>query len=129
MTLIETVIGLAIIGAAFYLLISVFIALTPRTSTVESINKKVYLAQEKIEEYLARDFANVVSVEAAGFTGDFTDYSYQIVVNYVATNELNIPVAGPTNFKNVKVKVWGGPVDSAATVEIVSLVASYEISY
>jgi prepilin-type N-terminal cleavage/methylation domain-containing protein len=126
LTLVETVIGMIIIGIAFYLLIAVFIALAPRTAQVETINKKVYLAQEKIEEYLARGFSGVASVGATSFPGNFSNYNYQIVVTYVTTSDLQTAVGGPTSFKNIKVRVWGGPVDAAGTVEIVSLLTSYE---
>ena len=112
---------------AFYALIWVFINTTPRTAMIEQLNKKAYLAQEKIEEYLSRPFTQITSVGATSFPGHFSDYQYQIIVNYVATNELNTPVAGPTPFKNVKVRVWGGKISPAATVEITSLVATYEI--
>jgi len=127
LTLVETIIGTIVIGIAFYLLIAVFITLAPRTARVETLNKKVYLAQEKTEEFLARNFSQTASVGAAAFTGNFSNFNYQIVVTYVATADLNTAIAGPSSFKNVKVRVWGGTVDSAGTVEIVSLVTSYEV--
>jgi len=127
LTLIETVIGMAIMAVAFSILMWVFTNVTPRTAAVESLNKKAYLAQEKIEEFLARPFTLVTSQAATSFSGSFSDYQYQVVVNYVATSELNTPVAGPTPFKNVKVRVWGGKVDPAQTIEVVSLVATYEV--
>lgn len=127
LTLVETVIGLTIIAIAFYTLISVFISILPRTAQVETLNKKSYLAQEKIEEFLARDFTAVTSVAATSFSGDFSSYRYQIDVSFVASTELNTPVPGPTNYKNVKVKVWGGPVDALGTVEVISLATTYEV--
>jgi len=127
MTLVETVTGLATIGTAFYLLISVFINLAPRSARVDNLNKKAHLAQEKIEEHLARPFSQVGSVAASSFAGSFSNFKYQVVVTYVATGDLNTPVAGPTAFKNVKVRVWGGTVDLPGTIEIVTLAASYEI--
>lgn len=127
MTLIELIIGLTVIGIAFYLLISIFVNIVPRTALVETLNKKVYLAQEKMEEYLTRSFSSTESVAATSFTGSFTNFKYQIVVTTVESTDLNAPVAGPTGFKNVKVRVWGGPVDAAGTVEIVSLVTSHEV--
>ncbi|MDD5382100.1 MAG: hypothetical protein PHH60_00365, partial [Candidatus Margulisbacteria bacterium] len=71
-------------------------------------------------------FGNVTSVTPRSFTGNFSNYNYQIVMTYVTTSELNNPATGTTNFKNVKVRVWGGPVDQLGTVEIVSLVTTYE---
>jgi Tfp pilus assembly protein PilV len=126
MTLIETAIGMTIIAIAFYALIAVFITLAPRTARVENINKKIYLAHEKMEEYLTRPFTNITSVGASSFTGSFSNYNYQIVVTYVATADLNTSVAGPTPFKNVRTRVWGGPLDQSSTVEIVTLAVSYE---
>ena len=127
LTLVETVIGLTVIGIAFYILIAVFVTLSPRTIQVETLNKKVYLAQEKMEEYLARDFTAIASVAAASFTGDFSTYSYQITAANVNSSDLNTATSEATGFKNVKVRVWGGPIDSAAAVEIVSLVTTYEV--
>ncbi len=127
LTLVETVIGMVIIGIAFYLLIAVFVALAPRTAQVETLNKKTYLAQEKTEEFLARGFSGVASAPASSFSGSFSNYQFQIFVTYVATSDLNTAVGGPTNFRNVKVRVWGGPVEAAGTVEVVSLLTSYEV--
>ncbi len=127
MTLIELIIGAAIIGISFYVLISIFITILPRTARIETLDKKVYLAQEKMEEYLARSFDNISGEAETNFGGGFSSYKYQILVTYVATSELNWAVAGPTPFKNVKVRVWGGQVDPQAAVEITTLVATYEI--
>lgn len=122
MTLIEIIMAMVIIGLAFYSLIAVFITLAPRGTRVENLNKKLYLAQEKIEETLTRSFSQVQSVNPTAFTGaGFISYNYQILVTYVATSDVNTPVGGPTPFKNVKVRVWGGPVDLSSTVEITSL--------
>ncbi len=126
-TLIETIMGVVVIAISFYLLIAVLINLTPRTARVETITKKVYLAQEKMEEFLARGFAVAGNLGPSSFPGNFSNYQYQVIVTYVATNELNTAVGGPTPFKNVKVRVWGGPLDSFGTVEVVSLLATYEV--
>lgn len=128
MTLIEVIMAVVVIGLAFYSVIALYITLAPRTARVENINTKVYLAQEKIEETIARQFANIsssgpTSIESPGLG----NYSYQIVVAYVATSDLNTAVGGPTPYKNVKTKVWGGPLDQSSTVEIISLAASYEV--
>lgn len=127
LTLVETIIGMTVIAVAFYLLIAVFVTLAPRTARVETLNKKVYLAHEKLEEYLTRDFGQTASVAATALTGSFANYNYQIVVTYVSTSDLNTTITGPSNFKNVRVQVWGGQPDAAAVVEIVSLVTSYEV--
>jgi len=125
LTLIECAIGIIIISIAFYTLIAVYITLTPRSISVESIDKKVFLAQEKMEEYIARPYGSVESVSATPFGGDFAAFNYQIIATTVATNDLG--AAAPSNLKSVKVRVWGGPVDRFLTVEVVTLIATYEI--
>lgn len=127
MTIIELIIGMVIIGVAFYLLISIFIAIAPRTARVETIDKKIYLAQGKMEEFLARPFSLISNEGPSAFTGNFSNYSFRINVAYVAATDLNTPIAGPTNFKNVKVQVWGGATERTASVEVTTLVTSYEI--
>jgi prepilin-type N-terminal cleavage/methylation domain-containing protein len=126
-TLIELAISITIMAIAFYLLVTVFTTFAPRTVTVEMINRKTYLAQEKMEEHLAKSFASVASVSATSFTSPSSAYTYQIIVTYVATSDLNTPVAGPTPFKNVKVRVWGGTIDASKSVEVVSVISSYEV--
>ena len=125
MTLVEVIIGLVIMGIAFYSLIAVFATLAPRTAVIENITKKTYLAQEKMEEYLANSFTNIISVDATSFQAPFSNYKYKIIVTNVASTELNTPVAQSTNYKNVKVRVWGGPVDLYSTIEVISLVTFY----
>ena len=123
MSMIETVMAITIIGIGFYTLISVFVTLAPRNFNVENINKKVYLAQGKMEEYLAKGYY-VASVGATTFeTASLKSYSYKVIVTTVATNNLDSQVAS-SPFKNVKVDVWGGPIDSSGTVELVTVVGS-----
>ena len=125
MSMIETVMAIVIIGIGFYTLISVFVTLAPRNFNVENINKKVYLAQGKMEEYLAKGYY-VTGVGATTFeTASLKNYSYKVIVTTVATNNLDSQVAS-SPFKNVKVDVWGGPVDAAGTVELVTVVGSVD---
>jgi prepilin-type N-terminal cleavage/methylation domain-containing protein len=125
MSMIETVMAIVIIGIGFYTLISVFATLAPRNFNVENINKKVYLAQGKMEEYLAKGFY-VTGVGATTFeTASLKNYSYKVIVTTVATNNLDSQVAS-SPFKNVKVDVWGGPLDAAGTVELVTVVGSVD---
>lgn len=126
-TLVETALAIVIIAISFYSIIAVFASLLPRTANLDSFTQKVYLGQEKIEEYLARDFNSVNSVGETAFAAPFAAFKYQIIVTYVTSADVNTPVAGPTDFKNVRVRTWGGSVDPASSIEIVSLVTTYEI--
>ncbi|MCU0641133.1 MAG: type II secretion system GspH family protein [Candidatus Margulisbacteria bacterium] len=127
LTLVETIIGLTVIAIAFYLLAAVFINLAPRTAQIEVIEKKTFLANEKIEEYLARPFGLAATGETAGaFSSGLDNYNFRVIVTQVASSDLNTPVAGPTDYKNITVRVWGGQVDPAATIEVISLLTTYE---
>jgi len=127
-SLIELVIGMVIMALAFYSLISVFMLTAPKTAQIENINKKVYLANGKMEEYLARTFAQATSGETTGpFTGNFSEYNYKIVVTYVSSRDVNTTTREVTNYKKVRTLVWGGNLDTSKTVEVVTLVTSYEI--
>ena len=126
-TLIETVMAIVIISILFYTLIAIFITLVPRSVMLENIDKRTYLAQEKTEELLARSFATISNVGTTPFSGDFSNYLFKIDVTYVASTELNTEVGGPTNFKRIKVSVWGGSENNSSTLEVITLVTSAEV--
>jgi prepilin-type N-terminal cleavage/methylation domain-containing protein len=122
-SLIEMVIAIVIIGIAFYALISVFITVAPRNVNVEDITKATHLAFEKMEETTVKNFTGVATVSATSFTGDFSQFQYQVVVDYVTSTEPNVVAPGATSYKRVKVRTWGG---LSGTVELVTLVTTYE---
>lgn len=123
-SLIEMVIAIVIIGIAFYALISVFITVAPRNVNVEDITKATHLAFEKMEETTVKNFTGVATVSATSFTGDFSQFQYQVVVDYVTSTEPDVVAPGATSYKRVKVRTWGG---LSGTVELVTLVTTYEL--
>jgi len=126
LTLVETAIGITIISIAFYAIISIFINLVPRAMEAEKIHVKVFLAQERMEEYLVRSFSAITNEAPANFGGDFSLYWNRIEVAYVNPDNLNFPITGTSEIKNVKVKVWGGTATAAGTIELVTLVITNE---
>jgi prepilin-type N-terminal cleavage/methylation domain-containing protein len=127
-SLVELVIGLMIMSLAFYTLIAVLMLAAPKTAKVENINKKIYLASEKMEEYTARSFSQAVSGETSGsFPGNFAAYNYKVIVTYVTSRDVNTTTREVTYYKKVRALVWGGNLDAARTVEVVTLMTSYEI--
>ena len=123
-SLIEMVIAIVIIGIAFYALISVFITVAPRNVNVEDITKATHLAFEKMEETTVKNFTGVATVSATSFTGDFSQFQYQVVVDYVTSTEPDVVAVGATSYKRVKVRTWGG---LSGIVELVTLVTTYEL--
>ena len=132
LTLIELIIGIIVIALSFYSLIAVFITLAPRAVKLETIDQKIYLAQEKAEEYLTRPFDFIVNTPMPDyFLPPFQRYGFQVSVAYVTETDLNSEVGYPTNYKNVKVRVWDStePPAPLKMVEIITLVTSNEIVY
>jgi len=125
-TLIETIMAIVIISILFYTLIAIFVTIIPRAVKLENIDKRIYLAQEKSEELLARSFATIPNIAATPFSGSFSNYYFKADWTYVASTELNTPVVGPTNFKRVKISVWGGSENNSPTIEVITLVTSVE---
>ena len=125
MTLIEVIMAIVVIAIAFYTLIAVYATVSQRNGRAETINEKLYLAQEKIEEYLAKPFSSVVTVNPTTFeSSGFRDYTYRIIVTAVATSDLNT-VVGASPYKKVRVQLWGGQYDALGTVELTSLAVNY----
>ncbi|OGC34140.1 hypothetical protein A2311_01875 [candidate division WOR-1 bacterium RIFOXYB2_FULL_48_7] len=122
-TLVETIVGMMIIGISFYLLMTVFITITPKTNLDQDTNTKTFLAQEVLEEYLAKGFAALVDVSPTAFPAPFNNYSYRISVKNVQAGDLNTDVGLGTNYKNVTAYVWGG--NLSGTYEITTLDTTY----
>lgn len=122
-TLIETVISIVVIGIIMYSAIAVFI-----TSGVKGLNVEVFtvaqsLAEGKLEEAMAQDFGNVTSESETGFPGDLSNYSYEVVVNYVSAEALDLPVGFETKYKKISVMVRHLQLGQPASLE--SLRADY----
>jgi prepilin-type N-terminal cleavage/methylation domain-containing protein len=126
MTLVEVVMAMVIIAIAFYALVAAYATTSQRNINVETINEKLYLAQEKMEEYLTLPFASIVTTSPSPFaSANFTNYNYRIVTTLVATSDLTTSV-GSSPYKKVQVMVWGGqPSNSVGTVELDSLVTTF----
>ena len=123
-TLIELLIAVIIIGIAFYSLVKVFSAVMPKNMHTESIVKAAYLSNRVMEETIAKTFTTVSSAPATSFNAPFSQFKYQVIVNYVTTNEPDVVSASPTNFKRIKVRVWE---PLAGTIEVVTLITTYEL--
>lgn len=78
------------------------------------------LAEEKMEEILRLGYANVTN-QSGTFTG-FSDYSFQVTVNYANSSDLNTPVANATGYRSVEVGVAHGGIQPVA---LRSLVTNY----
>lgn len=104
-TIVEVVISLLIIAVVMYASISIFI-----TSSVKGVNVDIFtaaqtLAEDKLEEAMAKDFADVSSEAQTSFSGDLSEYSHEITVNYVSVEALDVPVVPATDYKKINVSI------------------------
>lgn len=119
-TLIELVMAVVIAGIALYSLLLVVITATSKNVTLEAKNTALYLANSKLEEVSSRSFGSISSESLAAFGGAFTGFSNTVEVYYVSAEALDSPLASPTIYKKVVVKIFSGSL--AATTEVATLV-------
>jgi prepilin-type N-terminal cleavage/methylation domain-containing protein len=122
-TLFEVIASIVVSGIIIYAVLAIYI-----TSGFKGINVEIYtvaqmLAEDKLEEVMVKDFANVTSASQTNFSGDLSNYSHQIVVNYVQGSNLNNPVGGPTEYKKIRVMIRHTKLTNPVTLE--SIRANY----
>ena len=124
-TLLEFIISVAVIGIAFYALISVFITAAPRDINARALTIGAHLLNLKTEETMLKGFAGIDNVAATNFSAPFNNYSYEVVWQYVTMAEPDV-VPFPyisTYYKRIKVRVWGPQLN---TLEVTTLVTYYQ---
>ncbi|MBM3244268.1 MAG: prepilin-type N-terminal cleavage/methylation domain-containing protein [Candidatus Omnitrophica bacterium] len=119
-TLIETVIVIIVLA----------ITLTPfsvLTTNVISRNVRsqgtataVSLAEQEMERVTALRFSLAVDEAAASFSAPFNGFTKEIIVDYVNSGSLNTPVAGPTDYKRVQVKVTSATADTITLTTLIT---------
>lgn len=104
-SLVEVIVSLVVIAIIMYAGLAVFI-----TSGAKGVNVDVYtvaqtLAEDKLEEAMVQDFVDVTSESETSFSGDLSNYTYEITMDYVSTEALDIAVGSPTDYKKISVLV------------------------
>ena len=103
LTLIEIIIILTIIGFAIPAILTAFARIVATGADVKTADVATNLAAEKMEEIIKnKKFVDLVSEGPADFTGDFSQYNYQVIVDYVDAANLDTPAGGQTDFKRIR---------------------------
>ena len=123
-SLIEIIVAVVIMSIAFYALITVFTIVVPRDINARTLTLGTHLANQKMEETTLKSFTAVASTSATAFPPPFENYYNQVIVNYVTTAELDTVSASATNYKRIKVRVWGPQLN---ILEAVTIVTTYEV--
>ena len=107
------------IGIIVYASFSVLI-----NSSFKSVNVEIYtvaqtLAEDKLEEMLARDFAGLSAEAESAFSGDLNAYTYQVVTNYVTAETLDAPTTEATDYRRIQVMIRHPKMVNPVTLEAI----------
>lgn len=103
--LVEVSLSIAIIAIILYSLITIFITSGARGTNVEIFTVAQALGEGKLEEIMAKDFDDVSAEAETSYTGDFDDFSYQVEMDFVSEEALDIPVGYTTDYKKIVVMI------------------------
>jgi type II secretory pathway pseudopilin PulG len=107
-TMIDTLLAIALLSAAFVALGAVISDTALKNAGLDNTIAATFLAREKLATEKVKDFANVTSTAQTNFAGSFSNYNYTVNVSYVNSDNLDTPVVGPTNYKRIEVVVGAG---------------------
>ncbi len=119
-TIIELVMTIVIAGIAVYSILTVFLTAATRNVDLEAVSIAAHLAHGKLEEVSSKSYANIVSEVPFSFGGDFTDFSGQVIVNFVTAEALDQVIASDSGYKKIVVYVNSGLLP--ASIEVITLV-------
>ena len=102
-TLIETVITITVIAVVVYAVIPIFATAGMKGVDLEVFNVAQSLAQGKIEEKMSLVFSSISSKSETNYPSDLSEYSYEVVVDYVSAEALNAVAGAPTDYKKIQV--------------------------
>lgn len=117
-TLVELVMSIVLFGIMAYPAINILITANIRGQNLDALLAAGSLAEGKLEEVMAKSFANITNTAAASYSGDLSGYSAQVEVDNVEKTDLNTPVVAVTDYKKITVKIYNQRV---GTVEVSSI--------
>ncbi|MFC1666757.1 prepilin-type N-terminal cleavage/methylation domain-containing protein [Candidatus Omnitrophota bacterium] len=102
-TLIETMIAVVVIGIAFLGLLTVVTGVFINAPRDEVMAVAVGLAKGEMERVSGLSFADVSNEPPANFSGNFSNYSFRVIMSAVPTDIAVDP--SKSNYKQVEVRV------------------------
>ena len=120
-TIVETVIAIVVIGIAFLGLLSVFMGVFTNAVRDETMAIAVSLTKGEMERVSSLDFDSVSDENRdspAGFSGNFSNYSWQVRVDAVPVGIANDP--SMDNYKQVEVRITNTMIGSVSLKTIVT---------
>ncbi len=121
-TLIEAMMVIVILGIALPPFTVVTMNVLQQNIYSQAQATAVALAEGELERATGTRFSLVTNeAVATAFSAPFSAYTHQWVVDYVNAGALDTPVAGPTDYKRVKIQVANS---IAGTVTITTLMTN-----
>ncbi|MBI5399881.1 prepilin-type N-terminal cleavage/methylation domain-containing protein [Candidatus Saganbacteria bacterium] len=102
-TLVEVIASLTVMAIIMYASIAIFINAGFKGVNVDVYTTAQSLAERRLEEIMSRDFAGISAEVETNFSGDFSRYSSQVLVSYVASDALDVPVVNITQYRKIAV--------------------------
>jgi len=120
-TLIEMVMTIVIGSIAVYSVIMIFVNTTSRNAQVDNLSIAVNLASSKIEQVSNKEYLNISSEALTAFTGQFTNFSSQVLATNVSSTELDTSTGtSETGYKKITVFILTS--GSALSIEVSAMV-------
>lgn len=120
-TLIETIIAIMVIGVAFLGLVAVFTGVFTNAARDEVMSIATMLAKGETERVSGLSFANVADENRdspVAFTGNFTNYSWQVRVDAVPVAIASDPTMA--NYKQVEARITNAIIGDVSLKTIVT---------
>lgn len=123
LTLIELVLSIIIISICFLVLAMIYQQVLNNIYGTRVMSIASALAEEKTDDVFGKGYSGITNQSSASFSSPFSDYTYEVVVNYVNDADLNTPVDPTvTEYKRVEVRVTHS---QTGTFRMVSLLSDY----
>jgi len=120
-TLIETVIGIVIIGVVFAGLLAVFTGVFTNAMRDEALTVATSLAKGELERVTRRSYINIVDQNRGApvsFGGNFVNYSWQVRVDPVPSGIGSNP--SMSNYKQVESRVTNPMVGDVSLITVIT---------
>lgn len=122
-SLIEIIMVIVILGITLTPFSILVVNVVQSNTRIQVTNTSVALAEGELERINNLHFSDIASVGPTAFSGPFNQYTFQIISDFVNFDALNTVVAGPTNYKRVRVIVNNS---IFGTVELTSVITNNE---
>lgn len=118
-SIIELIISMVILAIIIYASIAIFINVGIKGVNVEVFTTAQSLAEDKVEEAMTRTFASLSDESETAFSDDLVNFTYEIIVDYVSGEALDVPVGSPTEYKKISVVIRHAQLGKPVSLEAV----------